>query len=101
MMRIDELPQLFNILIGDMSFVGPRPLVPEETTVFEQNIPGFAERNRIRPGVTGLAQVSGGYLSTPEVKLKYDLAYISNQNVFFDAQILFRTLKTVFTRGGV
>lgn len=101
MMRLDELPQLINILKGDMSFVGPRPLVREETNVFEAKIAGFSERHRIRPGVTGLAQVSGGYLSSPEVKLKYDLAYISNQNVFFDAQILFRTLKTVLTKVGI
>ena len=100
-MRFDELPQLLNILKGDMSFVGPRPLVGEETKVFEAAIPGFSERHRIRPGVTGLAQVSGGYLSSPEVKLKYDLAYIANQNVFFDAQIMFRTLKTVLTKVGV
>jgi exopolysaccharide biosynthesis polyprenyl glycosylphosphotransferase len=101
MMRLDELPQLFNILRGDMSFVGPRPLVREETQAFEERIPGFSERHRIRPGVTGLAQVNGGYLSSPEVKLKYDLAYISNQNVIFDAQILLRTLKTIFTRSGI
>jgi exopolysaccharide biosynthesis polyprenyl glycosylphosphotransferase len=99
--RIDELPQLFNILKGDMSFVGPRPLVREETALFEERIPGFSGRHRIRPGVTGLAQVSGGYLSSPEVKLKYDLAYITNQNIFFDAQILFRTVKTVFAKVGV
>lgn len=98
--RIDELPQLWNILRGDMSFVGPRPLLHEEVELFQGDVVGFSERHRVRPGVTGLAQVSGNYVTSPDVKLKYDLSYISNQNVLFDAQILFRTLKTVLTRGG-
>jgi exopolysaccharide biosynthesis polyprenyl glycosylphosphotransferase len=98
--RLDELPQLWNILRGDMSFVGPRPLLHEEVESFQNFVVGFSERHRVRPGVTGLAQVSGNYVTSPDVKLKYDLAYISNQNLFFDAQILFRTLKTVLTRGG-
>jgi exopolysaccharide biosynthesis polyprenyl glycosylphosphotransferase len=98
--RLDELPQLWNIIRGDMSFVGPRPLLREEVSVFDAAVMGFSERHRVRPGVTGLAQVSGNYVTSPDVKLKYDLAYISNQNVFFDAQILFRTLKAVLTRSG-
>jgi len=99
--RLDELPQLVNILIGDMSFVGPRPLIPEEVKSFEMQVVGFSERHKIRPGVTGLAQVNGSYVSSPDVKLKYDLAYISNQNFLFDLQIMFRTLKTVFTKAGL
>ncbi len=99
--RLDELPQLWNVLRGEMSFVGPRPERPNFVSEYDRRIPGYSERHRIRPGVTGLAQVSGGYLSSPEVKLKYDLAYISNQNVFFDAQILFRTMKTILTRSGL
>jgi exopolysaccharide biosynthesis polyprenyl glycosylphosphotransferase len=99
--RIDELPQLWNILRGDMSFVGPRPLLHEEVELFQSDVVGFSERHRVRPGVTGLAQVSGNYVTSPDVKLKYDLAYISNQNVMFDAQILIRTLKTIFTRSGL
>jgi lipopolysaccharide/colanic/teichoic acid biosynthesis glycosyltransferase len=83
-----------------MSFVGPRPLLHEEVELFQSDVVGFSERHRVRPGVTGLAQVSGNYVTSPDVKLKYDLAYISNQNVLFDAQILFRTLKTVLTRDG-
>jgi lipopolysaccharide/colanic/teichoic acid biosynthesis glycosyltransferase len=98
--RLDELPQLWNILKGDMSFVGPRPLVRPEVQKFEAEVPGFAERHRVRPGVTGLAQVSGGYLTNSEIKLKYDLAYISNQNVIFDTQIVLRTIKIVFTKVG-
>jgi exopolysaccharide biosynthesis polyprenyl glycosylphosphotransferase len=99
--RLDELPQLWNILRGDMSFVGPRPERPVFVSQFEQNIPGYTERHRIRPGVTGLAQVSGGYESTPDIKLKYDLAYLSNLNLILDAQILFRTMKTVLTKAGM
>lgn len=98
--RLDELPQLWNILKGDMSFVGPRPERPVFVSQFEATIDGYNERHRVRPGVTGLAQVSGNYVTSADVKLKYDLAYISNQNVFFDAQILFRTVKTVMTRVG-
>jgi exopolysaccharide biosynthesis polyprenyl glycosylphosphotransferase len=98
--RLDELPQIWNILKGDMSFVGPRPLVRPEVQKFELEIPGFAERHRVRPGITGLAQVSGNYLTNSEVKLKYDLAYVSNQNVVFDTQIILRTIKIIFTKAG-
>ncbi|MEI8024983.1 MAG: sugar transferase [Pseudomonadota bacterium] len=98
--RLDELPQLWNILKGDMSFVGPRPLVLPEVQKFESEVPGFAERHRVRPGITGLAQVSGGYLTSSDVKLKYDLAYVSNQNVIFDTQIILRTIKIVLTKSG-
>jgi len=83
-----------------MSFVGPRPLVLPEVRKFESEVPGFAERHRVRPGVTGLAQVSGGYLTSSDVKLKYDLAYVSNQNVIFDTQIILRTIKIVLTKVG-
>jgi lipopolysaccharide/colanic/teichoic acid biosynthesis glycosyltransferase len=98
--RLDELPQLWNILKGDMSFVGPRPLVKPEVQKFESEVPGFAERHRVRPGVTGLAQVSGSYVTSSDVKLKYDLAYVSNQNVIFDTQIILRTIKIVLTKVG-
>lgn len=99
--RLDELPQLWNILKGDMSFVGPRPERPMFVSEFKSEIDGYSERHRVRPGVTGLAQVSGSYVTSPDVKLKYDLAYISNQTVIFDAQILFRTVKVVITRSGI
>ena len=98
--RIDELPQLLNILRGEMSFVGPRPERPIFVDKFEKNIPGYRERKRIRPGVTGLAQVSGTYESSPEIKLKYDLAYLANQSIVLDFQIMIRTAKSVLLRAG-
>lgn len=98
--RLDELPQLFNILNGEMSFVGPRPERPVFVNKFEKEIPGYKERIRIKPGVTGLAQVSGNYGSSADIKLKYDLAYVANQKFTLDLQILFRTLKTVVSRAG-
>lgn len=98
--RIDELPQLWNILKGDMSLVGPRPERPVFVEKLEQTIPAYRERKRIRPGVTGLAQVSGRYDSSPETKLKYDLAYMANQGILLDVQILLKTAKTVMTRAG-
>jgi exopolysaccharide biosynthesis polyprenyl glycosylphosphotransferase len=98
--RVDELPQLVNILNGDMSFVGPRPERPLFVSQFEREIPGYRERTRIRPGVTGLAQVSGTYESSADIKLKYDLAYMANQSVALDLQILLRTAKTVLLKAG-
>lgn len=98
--RLDELPQLWNILKGDMSFVGPRPERPMFVSDYKNKIEGYNERHRVRPGITGLAQVSGMYSTTPDIKLKYDLAYISNYSMLVDIQILFRTLKTVLTRSG-
>jgi lipopolysaccharide/colanic/teichoic acid biosynthesis glycosyltransferase len=98
--RLDELPQVFNVIKGDMSFVGPRPLVAPECEQFVLDIPAFSERNRIRPGITGLAQVSGNYETSAEIKLKYDLAYLSRRSLGLDFQIMLRTLKTVLTRAG-
>ena len=98
--RLDELPQLFNILRGEMSFVGPRPERPVFVRQFEEEIVGYRERARIRPGVTGLAQVSGGYETTPEIKIKYDLSYVANQNFALDLKILVRTCKIICSRSG-
>ncbi len=98
--RIDELPQLFNILRAEMSFVGPRPERPFFVAQFKTQIPGYVERFRVKPGVTGLAQVSGSYATTPETKLKYDLLYIHHQSVLLDIRIIFRTLKVVLTGSG-
>ncbi len=98
--RIDELPQLINILRGDMSFVGPRPERPFFVEQFLQEIPGYRERFNVKPGVTGLAQVSGGYATTPERKLKYDLIYMYHQNLAMDFQIVAETLRVVLTGRG-
>lgn len=98
--RIDELPQLVNILVGEMSFVGPRPERPFFVEQFVQEIPGYRERFKVKPGVTGLAQVSGGYATTPERKLKFDLIYMYHQNLLMDLQILVETVRVVLTGRG-
>jgi lipopolysaccharide/colanic/teichoic acid biosynthesis glycosyltransferase len=98
--RIDELPQLVNILKGDMSFVGPRPERPYFVEQFLKEIPGYRERFRVHPGVTGLAQVMGGYATTPERKLKYDLIYMYHQSLAMDVQIVLETLRVVLTGRG-
>jgi exopolysaccharide biosynthesis polyprenyl glycosylphosphotransferase len=98
--RIDELPQLFNIITGDMSFIGPRPERPVFTEQYCVEIPGYRERFNVKPGVTGLAQVSGGYATTPERKLKYDLIYMYHQNLAMDIQIVAETLRVVLTGRG-
>ena len=98
--RIDELPQLVNILVGHMSFVGPRPERPFFVKSYVREIAGYRERFRIKPGVTGLAQVSGGYATTPERKLKYDLIYMYHQNLSMDLQIVIETLRVVLTGRG-
>jgi len=98
--RIDELPQLLNIIVGDMSWVGPRPERQFFVERFCEEIPGYRERFKIQPGVTGLAQVSGTYATTSERKLKYDLIYMYHQNLLMDLQILFETLRVVLTGRG-
>lgn len=98
--RIDELPQLVNILRGDMSFVGPRPERPEFVEEFARAIPGYRERFKVKPGATGLAQVSGSYATTPERKLKYDLIYMYHQSLLMDFSILVRTVRVVLTGRG-
>jgi exopolysaccharide biosynthesis polyprenyl glycosylphosphotransferase len=98
--RIDELPQLLNILAGQMSFVGPRPERPVFVERFVREIPGYRERFKTKPGVTGLAQVSGGYATTPERKLKYDLIYMYHQNLLMDLQIIVETIRVVLTGRG-
>ncbi len=98
--RIDELPQLVNILRGEMSFVGPRPERPFFVEQYLKETPGYRERFTVKPGVTGLAQVSGGYATTPERKLKYDLIYMYHQTPAMDAQIVAETLRVVLTGRG-
>jgi exopolysaccharide biosynthesis polyprenyl glycosylphosphotransferase len=99
--RIDEIPQLWNVLRGDMSLVGPRPERPEFTAEFAQSVPGWTLRQSVRPGLTGLAQVSGEYSTEPEIKLRYDLAYLNNWSFGLDLSILFRTLRVILTRRGI
>jgi exopolysaccharide biosynthesis polyprenyl glycosylphosphotransferase len=96
--RLDELPQLFNILRGEMSLVGPRPERPEMTAGFMENIPGYRRRHSIRPGLTGLAQIYGRYRTSAEYKLGYDLHYASNWSPILDLEILARTVMVVLTR---
>lgn len=102
--RIDEIPQLYNVLKGDMSFVGPRPERPEFVEKLKQVIPYYSKRHFIKPGLTGWAQVRYPYGSTVEdaiEKLRYDLFYIKNLSPFLDTLIFFETIKVVlFGRGG-
>jgi exopolysaccharide biosynthesis polyprenyl glycosylphosphotransferase len=98
--RIDELPQLINVIKGEMSFVGPRPERPFFVTKFKKTIPGYSERFRIKPGLTGLAQINGGYATNARNKLKYDLIYLYHQSIFLDIKILFKTIKVLLTGRG-
>lgn len=99
--RLDELPQLFNVLRGEMSFVGPRPERPEFVAQYISDIQGYSERLRVRPGLTGYAQVNGEYHTSPTTKLKYDLSYIHNHSLWLDLKILSGTFKVMLTRRGV
>lgn len=94
--RFDELPQLINILKGDMSFVGPRPERPEIAAKYEKTMPEFKYRLKVKAGLTGYAQVMGKYNTTPYDKLKLDLMYIEHQSLSLDMKILFMTVKTCF-----
>jgi exopolysaccharide biosynthesis polyprenyl glycosylphosphotransferase len=99
--RLDELPQLWNVLRGDMSFVGPRPERPEFVVRFAREIQGYTGRLKVRPGLTGYAQVNGEYHTSAPTKLKYDLAYIYNRSLWLDLKILSETVKVILTRRGV
>jgi lipopolysaccharide/colanic/teichoic acid biosynthesis glycosyltransferase len=96
--RLDEIPQVWNILRGEMSIVGPRPERPEMTTEFEASIPGYARRHEIAPGITGLAQIQGRYSTDPEFKLGHDLQYLVNWSFVLDVQIMLRTVWVVLAR---
>ncbi|MBN4046396.1 sugar transferase, partial [bacterium AH-315-P15] len=84
--RVDELPQLFHILLGDMSFVGPRPLLQKDVP------PGGQARQLIKPGITGWAQVNGGHALSPRDKMMLDLWYIRNASLLLDMEILLKTI---------
>ena len=98
--RIDELPQLINIIRGEMAIIGPRPERPEFIEEFLKDIPDFNDRLAVKPGITGWAQVNGGYELSPKEKLKYDQYYIKHENFKLDVLILFKTIKVVFTGEG-
>nr|WP_106780694.1 sugar transferase [Lysinibacillus timonensis] len=94
---IDELPQLINVLKGDMSIVGPRPEVPSITTLYNDT---QKQRLDVKPGITGLAQVNGRSLISHGQKIQYDLFYIENQSLMLDLKIIILTIKTVFVAKG-
>src|SRR5262249_20160104 len=101
--RIDELPQLVNVLRGEMSFVGPRPERPHFVQQLEKEIQYYALRTTVRPGITGWAQVQYRYGATVEAareKLKYDLLYIKNSNALSDLWIMLKTIRVVLTAAG-
>ena len=98
--RIDELPQLFNILLGHMKIIGPRPERPELAEEFYVDLPDFANRLAVKPGLTGLAQVKGGYDLTPAEKLVLDVEYIENRGFLLDLKIILQTVAVVFSGEG-
>ncbi|HKN32961.1 MAG TPA: sugar transferase [Terriglobales bacterium] len=93
--RLDELPQLINVLRGEMSIVGPRPEREFFVRQFEEEMPAYALRMAVKPGITGLAQVQGRYSSTAERKLRFDLLYICNYSLVLDLKILLQTISVV------
>lgn len=96
--RFDELPQLFNILKGDMSIVGPRPERPEIARQYEEEMPEFHYRLRVKAGLTGYAQIFGKYNTTPYDKLKLDLQYIQNYSLLLDIKLMIQTVKILFMK---
>ena len=95
---VDELPQLLNVLKGDMSIIGPRPLLPEYLSLYTKN---QARRHEVRPGITGWAQVNGRNAISWEEKFNFDVWYVENQSLTLDLKILLLTIKKVFAREGV
>ena len=96
--HFDELPQIFNILKGDMSLVGPRPERPEIAALYSERIPEFDYRLKVKAGLTGYAQVYGKYNTTPYDKLKLDLTYIENYTFALDLMIIIQTVKILFQK---
>ena len=100
--RLDELPQFWGVVKGDLSLVGPRPERAVFYEAFEKYIPGFKQRLMVTPGITGLAQVNGGYDLKPAEKIQYDIEYIKHQSLGMDLSILVKTVAIVLlgTKGG-
>lgn len=98
--RLDEIPQLWNIFRGDMSIVGPRPERAYFYEIFETYIHGFSYRMEVKPGLTGLAQVNGGYDLKPEEKIVFDMEYISRESITLDLWCILKTVRLIFTHEG-
>ena len=101
--RIDELPQLISVFLGDMSLIGPRPERPEIEITLKENIPHYDLRNLIKPGLSGWAQVNypyGASIKDSEIKLSYELFYIRNQSFLLDILIFFKTIKLIINMKG-
>lgn len=98
--RLDEIPQFWNVVKGDMSLIGPRPERPVFHEVFCKRIDGWEQRLAVRPGITGLAQVEGGYELLPKEKARLDIEYIENRSFSLDLSIVWRTLRTMATGEG-
>jgi lipopolysaccharide/colanic/teichoic acid biosynthesis glycosyltransferase len=101
---LDEIPQLINILKGQMSFIGPRPERPEFIAELKENVPFFDIRTLVKPGISGWDQISGEYHS-PSIedttkKLQYDLFYIKNRSLYLDITIILKTIKTIIAHQG-
>ena len=99
-LRFDELPQLWDVLRGEMSLVGPRPERPGFVQVYQDRTPTYTMRHLVRPGITGLAQVCGGYHTDARDKLRFDLYYVSHQSLWLDISILVRTILVVLRLQG-
>ena len=98
--RLDEIPQFWNVFKGDMSLIGPRPERPAFCKEFEKRIHGWHYRTMVRPGISGLAQVTGGYDLLPREKVLFDLQYIKTRNIKMDVVIMLKTLGVVSTGDG-
>lgn len=94
--RLDELPQLINILVGDMSLVGPRPEMLENIEMYTHDLPEFAYRDRVKAGLTGYAQINGKYNTSPRDKLMMDITYIENYSIWLDVKLLLKTILVFF-----
>jgi len=95
--RLDELPQLINILMGDMSLVGPRPEMLENIEMYTHDLPEFAYRDRVKAGLTGYAQINGKYNTSPRDKLMMDITYIENYSIWLDIKLILKTILVFFT----